>query len=316
MRHALFGPSLLSVTGNIARVFARPLPIMLVLALIITSAATSRASYSREANEEFAAPVSAPPAPSIAVDEPMAALEESRIPPEPAPIREEEAAAIAAEELLAKAAFSVKDAAPPPPPQTAAQEEQKPAPVFIFQPIDPRTGLIEFITGVIAVYYPEIADPGIIARQIVEISSEENVDPLYVASISATESSFKPQARSHKGALGLMQIKPSTAREVSEQRNGAKGTPRLSDPAVNLRLGIHYLKQLQRHYRGNRALALAAYNWGPSNLDEALESRSGVPASVKQYARSILEKTLRWNNHFRTAAQHARTFSAAKQNNS
>ncbi len=306
VRRAVMGPSPLFAACGIFRLLVRPLPLVLVLALIISAEASSRASLLRE--HELAEPA----ADTNEIEGSLKALEQTPALPE-AVVDEQDTAIAAADDLLAKAAVSVKDAAEPLPALVQPQEPVLPKAALS---LDPHLGLIEFISGVIAVYYPEIKDPGIIARQIVEQSQAENMDPLFIASITATESSFKPHARSHKGAMGLMQLKPSTAREVLQKRLGGKGAPQLSDPAVNLRLGIHYLKQLERHYRSNRALALAAYNWGPANLDEALRSRSQVPSSVKQYARSILEKTHRWNSHFKNAAQHARKFSAQGANNS
>ncbi|MCB0323110.1 MAG: lytic transglycosylase domain-containing protein [Bdellovibrionales bacterium] len=166
------------------------------------------------------------------------------------------------------------------------------------------TGLVEFITGLIAVYRPFEADAGQLARQIVEASHRHQIDPLYVASVIAMESSFRSKALSHVGATGLMQVMPGTAKEVHQRHLGRAGRPQLTDPATNIDLGISYLKRLEEQYR-NRDLALQAYNWGPANVDKARRGQKRTPQSVRNYSRKILERTLRWNKHLDRATRHA-----------
>jgi hypothetical protein len=84
------------------------------------------------------------------------------------------------------------------------------------------------------------------------------VDPLLVASMIRAESSFDPNAVSVMGALGLMQVLPTTAELYSD------GDP--LDPAVNVDIGTRYIRTLLRQFDGDIALALAAYNAGPGNV--------------------------------------------------
>lgn len=167
------------------------------------------------------------------------------------------------------------------------------------------SGLVEFISGVISVYYPEELNPGIIAKHIVEVSSEENFNPLYVASLIASESSFKKHARSNVGALGLMQIMPDTAKLVARTRSLNSAT--INDPRTNIKLGIRYLKTLERTYGGNRYLALSAYNWGPGNIDKTRKYGSAIPRPVSNYAQKIITKTAQWEKTFKNASEHAAT---------
>lgn len=169
-------------------------------------------------------------------------------------------------------------------------------------------GLIEFISGVIAVYYPAIDDPGEIAQQIVKVSIEEGIDPLYIASIISTESSFKANAKSYMGARGLMQLLPSTAADVASRKMDFVRSMHLYNPSDNLRLGISYLKELEQKYSGSRYLALAAYNWGLANVDRAADTGQRLPRSVHEYSTDILKKTVRWQRHFRLASSSARQF--------
>lgn len=92
--------------------------------------------------------------------------------------------------------------------------------------------------------------------QIRQVAARYRIDPLFLHAMVAQESSARPQARSHKGALGLMQIMPSTGAMLGV-------TPAaLFDPATNLDAGARYLKKLQKRFGTDFALILSAYNAG------------------------------------------------------
>ena len=167
-----------------------------------------------------------------------------------------------------------------------------------------QRNLVKFLSGLIAAYRPSIGDCGTIAKHIVESASKEKVDPFYIAAVIAIESRFHSGAQSSVGAMGLMQLMPTTAREVAGKR-----VP-LVDPRTNIALGISYLKQLEQKYKGNRFLALAAYNWGPANVDRVGGRRGGIPASVRNYSTVVLERTASWQRHFSKATQVADSLQA------
>ena len=108
--------------------------------------------------------------------------------------------------------------------------------------------------------------------QIIHESKKYGYDPLFLAAVIITESSFNNWARSNKAALGLMQIRPATGRELaSEVSLQWEGNPTLFDPKTNITLGAYYLNKLVLRF-GDLGLALEAYNHGPSKLNHFLEN--------------------------------------------
>jgi len=91
------------------------------------------------------------------------------------------------------------------------------------------------------------------------------VNPILVQALIQVESNYQPRARSNKGAMGLMQLMPGTARDYN-LRNAY-------DPASNIDAGVKHLRGLIDSFKGNTALALAAYNAGAA----AVEKFGGIP---------------------------------------
>lgn len=104
------------------------------------------------------------------------------------------------------------------------------------------------------------------------------VDPLLLAAVAEVESNFNPRAVSHRGAVGLVQVLPSTARLSPEG---------LLDPEVNLDRGASYLRYLLERFGGDLELALAGYNAGPG----AVRRHGGVPPyrETRRYVKKVLE---------------------------
>ena len=101
---------------------------------------------------------------------------------------------------------------------------------------------------------------------ILHESKKYDYDPLLLTAVIITESSFNNWARSDRGALGLMQIIPTTGKELAAEVSVQwQGTPSLYDPETNIALGAYYLNKLYLHF-GDLGLALEAYNHGPSRL--------------------------------------------------
>lgn len=110
-------------------------------------------------------------------------------------------------------------------------------------------------------------------EEIVTLYSEEYDVPKHlVFSVIKTESGFDPDARSSAGAVGLMQIMPSTFEWLTSREHLGENLPltKLTDPEVNIRYGTYYLRYLYEKF-GNWDTALAAYNGGEGNVTEWLE---------------------------------------------
>lgn len=100
-----------------------------------------------------------------------------------------------------------------------------------------------------------------------------DLDPAYILAIIRTESLFAADARSPAGALGLMQVLPGTARLVARGRDMPQSGD-LLDPAIGIRLGSYYLREMRDRFDGNLALASAAYNAGPGRVRRWLPERT------------------------------------------
>ena len=113
---------------------------------------------------------------------------------------------------------------------------------------------------------------------ITAVSREAGIDPALVKAMVHAESAFNPSAMSRKGAIGLMQLMPDTAKSVGVR------TP--YKPEENLRGGVSYLASLLEKYKGNVMLSLAAYNAGPVSVDNF----GGIPPfrETQQYVKKVL----------------------------
>lgn len=123
-------------------------------------------------------------------------------------------------------------------------------------------------------------DPGL-AGTIHRLALENDLEPAAVFGLIATESAFDPRAVGQAGAIGLMQIKPSTAR-VYDRRATRE---RLFNPEVNLRVGLAHLRQELAHFGHDWTLGLLSYNMGRAGLSRAL-ARGTVPRNG--YASKVL----------------------------
>ena len=111
-------------------------------------------------------------------------------------------------------------------------------------------------------------------QDIIEENAKTNrLDRDLVAGVILTESRFEPTAVSHRGAMGLMQIMPDTARWIAHERGDAAfRIDQLYVPEKNIEYGSWYLAYLKKYFRGNEVLTLAAYNAGLGNVEEWMDT--------------------------------------------
>jgi soluble lytic murein transglycosylase-like protein len=140
--------------------------------------------------------------------------------------------------------------------------------------VDARTGRL--VRSTVRVEGPK-APPPEVKKLAESIAAKHRVEPLLVDSVIRYESNYNPHAISPKGAMGLMQLIPSTAR-----RFGVSDT---FHPEQNIEGGVKYLKYLMELYNGDEKLALAAYNAG----EGAVARYKGVPPyrETQDYVRKV-----------------------------
>lgn len=121
--------------------------------------------------------------------------------------------------------------------------------------------------------------PDAYARYVNQASQKYGVHSTLIAAVMKAESSFNPIAGSSKGAQGLMQLMPGTAKEM--------GVSDPWDPGQNIEGGTKYLSNMLKKYNGNVGHALMAYNWGPGNVDNYLAGKARPPKETVDYVRKV-----------------------------
>ena len=130
------------------------------------------------------------------------------------------------------------------------------------------------------------ADITYLAKVIDREAQRQDLSPALVLALIRVESSGYNFAKSKKGALGLMQLLPTTAAYVARKIGDPwEGPDSLYDSDTNIRLGVPYLRQLLNRYDGSVHNALAAYNWGPGRISGFIQAGKAVPAG---YADRVL----------------------------
>ncbi len=97
-------------------------------------------------------------------------------------------------------------------------------------------------------------------------------DPLLILALIKAESHFFKKAKSARGAVGLMQLMPSTAKQIAKELNVRNFKAEdLEEPKTNIRFGTYYLAKLHKEFGNNSLTALAAYNAGSKNVKDWLK---------------------------------------------
>ena len=119
-------------------------------------------------------------------------------------------------------------------------------------------------------------------------ADQNHLDPALLAAVIESESKFNADARSSAGAVGLMQLTPSTAQGIADYTGGSRFVVSdLTNPDINVRYGAWYLRHLLDKY-DNERLALAAYNAGQATVDRWQNAHEGIQfAETRDYVNRV-----------------------------
>lgn len=139
----------------------------------------------------------------------------------------------------------------------------------------------------------QVRFPIVYKDHVAKAAKQTSVNPLFIFAVTRQESAFMHDAKSPAGAVGLMQLLPSTAKHTA-QKNGLNYSPNdLITPEKNIALGSRYLNHLLDVFDGNRILAAAAYNAGPSRVRKWLNKDKGMQLPYDVWIETIPYKETR-----------------------
>lgn len=145
----------------------------------------------------------------------------------------------------------------------------------------------------------EVRFPMAHREHLVREAKNRDIHSSWVFAITRQESAFMADAKSHAGAMGLMQLMPGTAKETAKRFGIPLSSPQQAfRPEINIQLGTAYMSQIYGQFNGNRVLASAAYNAGPGRVRQWLRGADHLPYDVwvenipfdetRQYVQNVL----------------------------
>jgi soluble lytic murein transglycosylase len=161
------------------------------------------------------------------------------------------------------------------------------------------------------IYEWGISYPLVYRDQVAKLAAMHNVPESLVYAIIRAESSFLPTALSPVGAVGLMQLMPSTAATIANGSKGKLAADSLTNPSTNIRFGIQHLRDLLTLYKGDLVLAIAAYNAGSGNVNRWRKSLAGLSSDefvesipypeTREYVKKVLSSTEIYSRMYKLA---------------
>jgi hypothetical protein len=180
----------------------------------------------------------------------------------------------------------------------AARQAAEEVNLMVGSRVDPGGGASRRVVGkqpvVPGAPQPEVVAPEAVDKAIEAAAQRNGVDPNLVRAVVKVESNFNPRAVSRKGAMGLMQLMPYTAKSLN--------VGNAFDPNQNVDAGVRHLKSLLENYNGNLELSLAAYNAGSG----AVSRNRGVPPyrETRDYVKKITD--IYWGSGFKARVVESR----------
>ncbi|MEX1199351.1 MAG: transglycosylase SLT domain-containing protein [Methylophaga sp.] len=144
--------------------------------------------------------------------------------------------------------------------------------------------------------------PVLYGEDMLRAAKNQKLDVAWLLAIARQESAFNPDARSHAGAMGLMQVMPATGRSTAKLLNNPlKSDSELYNPQRNIEIGSRYLRKVYEELQTNPVLATAAYNAGPHRVLRWLPEKGVLPADIwaenipfnetRRYIRAVMSFT-------------------------
>ncbi|MFT0211047.1 transglycosylase SLT domain-containing protein [Pseudomonas sp. F1_0610] len=160
----------------------------------------------------------------------------------------------------------------------------------------------------------DIRFPLVYQQQFRDNAKQRGLLTSWVIAITRQESGFMADAKSHAGAMGLMQVMPATARETARRYGITLSHPQKAlEPETNIQIGTAYLSQVSNMFKGNRILASAAYNAGPGRVRQWLKDADHLPYDVwvesipfdetRQYVQNVLTYSVIYSDKLKVPAQ-------------
>lgn len=157
----------------------------------------------------------------------------------------------------------------------------------------------------------EVRFPMAHRNELVREAKRRDLHSSWVFAITRQESAFMADARSHAGAMGLMQLMPATAKETARKFGIPLASPQqVLNPDTNIQLGAAYLSQVYDQFNGNRVLASAAYNAGPGRVRQWLRGANHLSYDVwvenipfdetRQYVQNVLSYSVIYGQKLNT----------------
>lgn len=151
-------------------------------------------------------------------------------------------------------------------------------------------------------YFWTLARPVLHKDVINRYASVYKFDPLFVMALVKVESRFQKTARSHRGAIGLMQLMPDTAMEMARRMGMRITVEDVLEPEINILLGFHYLSWLREEFDEDVVAMLAGYNAGPTKTREWMQAGpltiDTIPfQETREFVKNVLA-THRWLKRF------------------
>ena len=137
-----------------------------------------------------------------------------------------------------------------------------------------------------------------IATAIIVEANKYNMDPLFLTSVIKHESSFNPNAIGGVGEIGLMQIRPTTAKWLNDKFKIVK-VVNLKNPVTNVKIGAFFLNKLRYKFDQNGRYYLSAYNMGPAKLRQKLKAK----INPKEYVGYVMKHYVKYVERLEDASE-------------